>query len=159
MYEDYNDDSEMTLESQGIIMNSILTEGLSDDERVSMCENAIELETMLAEEIVTERTIVKLDKKATHNRNFMVALFTIAREKKNRKYGKLVTLWKMEKLIEKDLIKQYGSEANRRAKVMTQKASKSRAMGAKKAAGVVMPKTKVKTSQKPLINKNIKRMG
>ena len=48
---------------------------------------------------VMERTIVKLDKRAKKNQLYKTALYTVARNENDPDYKKLVTLWQMEKYI------------------------------------------------------------
>lgn len=76
-------------------------------------------------DILTERSIVKLDKKAKLSRAFKAAVFTIAREKKDRDFKKLLTLWRMERVLETKLIKRYKTEAAKRAKQSVAKVNRA----------------------------------
>lgn len=71
--------------------------------------------------ILTERSIVRLDKKAKLSKAEAQAVFIIAKEKGDRDYKKLCTIWKMRKVLIEKLTKKYANEARRRAKTMVKK--------------------------------------
>lgn len=118
-----------------LIASMIIKENLSEVELESFINDRNEVNHACAEGIVTEaRTIVRLNKQAKFNRAYWAALFMIAREKNDRKYKKLETLWKMERQIEAYLEKRYGNEAKKRAKIMVKKLAKSKSSSIATAA-------------------------
>ena len=98
------------------ITEAILAEQLSRAELDELCESADVCNDLVEQGIVTERTIVRLDKHAKLNRAFMKAVFDIAREKDDPKFKKLVTIWRTERSLEKYLVNKYQSQAMKRAK-------------------------------------------
>ena len=68
---------------------------LSGDEADGFIESA-DCDTAVAESFMTERTIVKFDKKARFAQLHKVAVLVIAKEKKDPMYKKLVTVWRIE---------------------------------------------------------------
>ena len=105
-----------TNKDETLVMESILLEMLSAEEAESICEDRRFVSDLIKDEILTERSIVKLDKKAKLNRATMTSVYTIARKHKDPDFKKLVTLWRMEAKLEKKLKQKYGNEAIRVAK-------------------------------------------
>lgn len=99
-----------------VITEAAILEGLSAEEAGAVSEDAQLCQDLIKQDIVTERTIVRMDKKAKLSRAFRTAVFTIARRKKDVKFKKLLTIWRMERNLEAYLIKKYRSEALRMAK-------------------------------------------
>ena len=89
---------------------------------------------LIDKDLLSEKVIVKFDKKAKLNREEKLAVLTIAKEKKDRDFYKLVRVWKMRKLLLDKLNKKYGSQAKTRAKQMIKKQSSSRSTTGKKVA-------------------------
>lgn len=93
--------------------------------------NPCQLEEFLSEDglgdslvklgILSEKSIVRLDKIAKLSRAEKQAVYMIAKEKGDRDYKKLNTVWKLKKLLTAKLEKRYGVEAKRRAKTMVKK--------------------------------------
>lgn len=133
------DNEHISTEAMNYIMEAVMLEGLTEEEISAFLENQNEVTASINENILMEKTIVRLDKKAKLSKAHKMAIFTIAKEKKDPKYKKLVTLWKMERFIEAYLEKKYGNEALRRAKKAVSKSQKSTSGMVKKAA------TKVKS--------------
>jgi hypothetical protein len=71
--------------------------------------------------ILSERTIVKMDKFANKNRDLKKAVLVIAREKNDPAFKKLVVVYKMKKKLIGILVKKYGSQA--KARVMKNRSS------------------------------------
>lgn len=111
--------------SAEIIAEQTLFDLLSKDELGSISESRTELEALKDMNILEERTIVKLDKKAKLNRAFKAAVFTIARERNDRDFKKLLTLWRMERVLEDKLMKKYSTSAMKRAKDSLRNVAKS----------------------------------
>lgn len=131
------ENTQLSPEDESLIIESALMEGLSIEELESFLESSAEVNDALRMDIVQEKSIVRLDKKAKLNRAYMTAIFAVAKRKKDKKFKKLQTLWKMEAMIEKDLIKRHGAEAMREAKKAMQTASKSNSKLVKKAVNTV----------------------
>ena len=100
-----------------IITESILIDYLSADEADELTANTEACQALIRDEIVTERTIVKMDKKAKLARATKAACFAIARRKKDVKFKKLLTIWRIERQLEAYLLKKYHNEAVRMAKI------------------------------------------
>ena len=118
-----NLDLEYDLEDEVALMEAVLMDGLSSEELEAFLESADEVNDAIEGEVLLERSIVKLDKFAKLSRAKRIAIYNIARRKKDPKMKKLVTLWKMEARIQKYLIKKYGNEAGKEAKHMVNKKS------------------------------------
>jgi len=131
------DNEYISTESMNYIMEAAMREGLTDEELSMFLENQTEVNAALNENILMEKTIVRLDKKAKLSKAHKMAIFTIAKEKKDPKYKKLVTVWKMERFLEAYLAKKYGNEALRRAKKAVQNSQKSSSSMVQKAANKV----------------------
>lgn len=125
---------EYDLEDEVALMEAVLMDGLSSEELEAFLESADEVNDAIEGEVLLERSIVKLDKFAKLSRAKRIAIFNIARRKKDPKMKKLVTLWKMESRIQKYLIKKYGNEAGKEAKQMVNKKATSNSKSVKKAA-------------------------
>ena len=125
---------EISEEAMGLISEAALYDGLSDDEISAFLENQSEVDLAMADDIVMEKTIVRLDKKAKLSRAHKMAIFTIAKEKKDPKFKKLVFVLKMRRKLEGDLEKKYGAAALSRAKKVVAQQQKSKSSVVKKAA-------------------------
>ncbi|MDD3172160.1 MAG: hypothetical protein PHF63_00575 [Herbinix sp.] len=136
-----NMNEDISLESAGLITSAILMESLSADEIDMFVNDASLVEAAINEQIVTEKTIVRLDKSAKLNRAFKSALFTVAKEKKDPLYKKLVKVWKMERFLEAKIEKKYQAEATRRAKIMVKNLKKSKVKTIAKAGVNAASKT------------------
>lgn len=132
--ESVNVEPEYDLEDEVALMEAVLMDGLSQDELEAFLESADEINDSIEGEVLLERSIVKLDKFAKLSRAKRVAIYNIARRKKDPDMKKLVTLWKMEARLQKRLIKKYGNEAGREAKQMVNKKASSNSKSVKKAA-------------------------
>lgn len=128
-----HDDSNIVKESAVAINEAILLEGLTREELISFLESSMQTNTAVREEILEERSIVKLDKKAKLSKAIKTAVYTIAKEKKDKDFKKLVTLWKMEKVLEKKLEKKYAGPAKQRAKKQMAANARSKSDVVKKA--------------------------
>ena len=106
---------------------------LSGDEADDFIES-VDCDTAVSEAFMTERTIVKFDKKARWSQLHKVAVLAIAKEKKDVMYKKLVTVWRIEKTLENRLTVKYGSQANARVRAYLQRARQSKSNPIKKAA-------------------------
>lgn len=110
-------------------MEALLLEaGLMDlpqEELEALLEDTSDVANAISENVVLERTIVRLDKQAKLSKARKMAIFAIASERNDPKFKKLLTVWKWERFLEAFLDKKYGNEAMRRAKKSMAKAAKS----------------------------------
>lgn len=104
-------------EALQLIAEAVLCEQLSNEEIQELTESRDVTRELVDMGIVQEKTIVRLDKKAKISRATMQAIFQIAKEKNDRDYRKLVTIWRMERLQEAKLRKKYYALALKRAKL------------------------------------------
>lgn len=125
-----NSEQELTVEDQSLLVETMLLEGLNPEELEEFLEDHADVNSALDEEILTERTIVRLDRQARLSHLQRMATFTIAREKGDPMFKKLLTVWRMERYLEAFLFRKYGNEAMRRARqsMNTAKSSKSNAV-------------------------------
>ena len=103
--------AEPTLEESRLILESVILDNLSADDCDMISESTDFISELKGQEYVSERTIVKMDKKARLQRAIKAAVFTIARRKKDVKFKKLLTVWRMERTLEAYLFKKYYSQA------------------------------------------------
>ena len=101
--------------TEALILEGALMD-LGTEELQAMLEDTTDVATAIAEDVVLERTIVRLDKQARLNKARKMAIFAVAKEKNDPKFKKLLTVWKWERYLETFLDKKYGNEAMRRAK-------------------------------------------
>lgn len=137
----------ISTEATNYIMEAFIAEELSQDELSMFLESESEVNDALNNNILMEKTIVRLDKKAKLSKATKMATFTIAKEKNDPKFKKLLTVWKMERYLEAYLYKKYGNEAARRAK-------KAISNSAKKSSGTMIKKAAERTKNsfnKPVV--------
>jgi hypothetical protein len=128
-------------ENDSLMLESAIIQSHSADEIKSILEGT-ELDTAIYnEKLLSERTIVRLDKYAKKNRFKMQAVLAIAKEKNDKLFKKLITVWKMRKMLEHKLEQKYGTLAERRAREMMKKAKSSQSPSVRKAAAFVGKKT------------------
>lgn len=132
-----NDEDTVSLESLSMLIEAAILENASSEEINEYVSNHGQTQSDIKNEIVTERTIVKLDKNAKISKMTKLAAFQIAKEKNDPKFKKLLTIWRMERFLEAYLIKRYGAEAQRRAKKAVMSAGKSSTPLVKKVAANV----------------------
>jgi len=132
-----NTNEEVSTEAQALIMEAAMLDVLSEGELNAFLENHTEVNAALRDQVLLEKTIVRLDKKAKLSRAQKVAVFTVAKEKNDPKFKKLVTVWRLERFLEQYLFKKYGNEALRRAKKTMMNAGKSQSALVKKVAANV----------------------
>ena len=134
----YNDDetglSQENPENNITLAEAMFIESLNPEELESLANNPSEMATLVEEGILSEKTIVKFDKKAKLSRAESQAVLLIAKEKKDRDFNKLIRVWKMRKALLDKLEKKYSSQAKQRAKKMVKNTAKSKSSTAKKVA-------------------------
>lgn len=118
-------------EVNALIIECAILDTFSNEEIESLTENTYDLGKAINEDILVERSIVRLDKEAKKNKAYKMAIFQIAKEKNDRDFKKLLTLWKLERFIEAKLEKRYSAQAKQLAKQAMKKSknTKSKAVG------------------------------
>ena len=128
-----------------LIFEAVLADTMTSEEMQSVVESAAETSFLVDNEIVLEKTIVRMDKKAKLQKALKTATFTIAREKNDPKFKKLLTIWRLERALEAYLLKKYHNEALRRAKASVQRAGKLSATAGNKSKKVTSAIDKAKS--------------
>ena len=126
----HQEDPELNIQLAEAMFMSALTQ----EELQELTENTKEMNTLIEEGILSEKTIVKFDKTAKLSKAESQAVLIIAREKNDRDFFKLVRVWKMRKILKDKLEKKYGSQAKARAKQMIRNSAKSKSKTANKVA-------------------------
>jgi hypothetical protein len=118
-------------EVNALIVECAILDTFSSEEIESLTENTYDLGKAINEDILVERSIVRLDKEAKKNKAYKMAVFQIAKEKGDRDFKKLLTIWKLERFLEGKLEKRYSAQAKQLAKQSMKKSknSKSKAVG------------------------------
>ena len=118
-------------EVNALLVECAILDTFSNEEIESLTENTYDLGKAINEDILVERSIVRLDKEAKKNKAYKMAIFQVAKEKGDRDFKKLLTLWKLERFIEAKLEKRYGAQAKQLAKQAMKKSknTKSKAVG------------------------------
>jgi hypothetical protein len=124
----------LTIEDQALILEAAMLDCLAPDELQAFVENHTEVQAAIRDEVLLEKTIVRLDKKAKLNRAQKTAVFTVAKERNDPLFKKLITVWRLERYLEGTLLKKYGNEGMRRAKKAMDKPSTSKSPSVKKVA-------------------------
>ena len=128
------ENEEMSAECHSLIMEGAMLDTMDNTDISMFLENYDEVNAAISEEVVTEKTIVRLDKKAKLSKAHKAAIFAIAKERKDKLFNKLVWCWKLERFIEAKLEKKYGNEAMRRAKKAMADSKNSKSNVIKKVA-------------------------
>jgi hypothetical protein len=130
-------EDQMSAEDQALIMEAAILDTMSPDEVGAFLENHTEVQAALRDEVLLEKTIVRLDKQARLSQAQKTAVFTVAKERNDPLMKKLLTVWRMERFLESSLLKKYGNEGMRRAKVAVNNSSKSKSKVVKSVADKV----------------------
>lgn len=120
-------------EAEAMIIESAMLDTFSSEELESLTENTYDLGKAVNEDILVERSIVRLDKQAKKNKAFKMAVFQIAKEKNDRDFKKLMTIWKLERFLEGKLVKRYSAQAEQLAKKSLKKAKNTKSKAVQKA--------------------------
>lgn len=129
-------------ENDAIICEAILMDNLTQEELTALAESKTDCNILMNEQILQERNIVKLDKYAKKDRAFTQSVLAIAREKNDRDFKKLITVWKMKKYLVAKLKKKYKTQAEQRVRANMRKMSASKSPVAKKVADKVSKESK-----------------
>ena len=89
---------------------------LSDEKIQEFCQSP-EAEALVEAGVMRKKTLVRLSKKDDFSRRRTMAAFTIAREKKDPLWSKLVKNRVQERKLIGEIVKKYGGKADRVAKV------------------------------------------
>lgn len=120
-------DNENELEDLSLIVEALILDTLSNEEIEAMLENYTpDLYKAVDEEIVQERSIVRLDKTAKLSKATRVAEYNMAKKAQDPLFKKLQTLWAAERYITDKLHQRYGMKAKSEAKKAMQQAAKSK---------------------------------
>lgn len=131
-------DMEESNEASAMIIEAAMLDAYSTEELNDLVENYVsDLDKAVNEDILMEKSIIRLDKAAKKSKAEKMAVFQIAREKGDRDFKKLLTLWKLERFQEKKLEKRYGAQAKTLAKKKMKDSSKSKSKSVSNAAGKV----------------------
>jgi hypothetical protein len=129
-----SENDEITMESAALIMESVLLEHLTPDEISAFITDHNEVNAAYQDDVLLEKSIVRLDRAARLSQAQKIATFSIAKERNDPLFKKLVTVWRMERYLEAVLFKKYGSQAMRVARETVSKATSSRSSVVKRAA-------------------------
>ena len=88
---------------------------LSDEKIQEFCQSP-EAEALVEAGVMRKKTLVRLSKKDDFSRRRTMAAFTIAREKKDPLWSKLVKNRVQERKLIGEIVKKYGGKADRVAK-------------------------------------------
>lgn len=121
-------------ENNLILAEAMFIDNLTSQEIEELNEDSKQLSQLVDEEILAEKSIVKLDKKAKTRKVETQAEILIAKERGDRDFNKLVRLYKMKRIILEKFHNKYGAQARARAKKMMKRSAKSKSPYAKKVA-------------------------
>lgn len=116
------------------IATPIMAKEVLDEDECEKFKESVDSFDAITESFFTERTIVKMDKKAKLAKLRKIAILTIAKEKKDPLYPKLVKMWDNERKIERYFEKKYGNYANKKVREYLTKAKNSNSGFVKKVA-------------------------
>lgn len=105
------DSMDFTVEERANIFEQSILESCSAEEIREFLEDSAAVNEAIRQEIVTERNIVRLDKKTKLSHAQKMAEFELAKKKNDRDFRKLLTVWKMERELEAKIHKKYGQQA------------------------------------------------
>lgn len=116
--EDQNDD-EMIQEEEEVeesirqfVSESAMHILLEESDKEELIDSG-ELDEMEEEGQVSESAVVRLDRDSRIRQLTKLTVFKMAREKSDPKMKKLLNIWRVERKLENDLLKKYGSKAKR----------------------------------------------
>lgn len=133
-------------ESQRVddVMNAVATPLLikteMTEEEIEEFVESADCDIAEAEGFLTERTIIKFDKNAKKAQLYEVAVAACARERGDKLYKKLETVYKMERILKAKLRKKYNAPAQKKVKEYLARAKKSKSGILAKIANKIMGK-------------------
>lgn len=119
-------EEEITLstEASANIMEAYITDECDSEELKAFLENHDEVNALLTSQVLLEKNIVRLDKPTRIKRHTKLAAFELARKKKDPKFKKLLTVWRIERALEADIMKRFGAQGQRIARQQVMNARK-----------------------------------
>ena len=118
-------------QASSLIVECAIMDAYSNEELEGILENTYDIGKAVNEQYIEERTIVRLDKAAKKSKAEKMAVFQIAKQKGDKDFKKLLTVWKLERFLENKLEKRYAAQAKTLAKETLKKAkqTKSKTVG------------------------------
>ena len=121
------DQEGLDIEDTALIVEALIMDTLSNEEIEMMLENYTpDFYKAVDEEIVQERSIVRLDKTAKLSKATRVAEYNMAKKAQDPLFKKLMTLWAAERYITDKLHQRYGMKAKTEAKKAMAQAARSK---------------------------------
>jgi hypothetical protein len=118
-----------TLEGDQLIAEALILEAAEEGD---FSED--DIDQLISENLLSERNIVRLDKKARKSHAIDKSVLVLAKENNDPLYKRLVKNWKQRRMIRAKLKQKYGSKAIARARKIQ---SKSRNKAFKKVASKI----------------------
>ena len=117
------DEFDNETQASALIVECAIMDAYSNEELEGILENTYDIGKAVNEQYIEERTIVRLDKAAKKSKAEKMAVFQIAKQKGDKDFKKLLTVWKLEK--------RYAAQAKTLAKETLKKAkqTKSKTVG------------------------------
>ena len=129
------DNFENENEASSMVIECALMDTFSSEEINDLLENNMyDLDKACNEGVLCERTIVRLDKHAKKTKAEKMAEFQIAKEKNDRDFKKLLTIWKLERFLEEKIYTRYGAQAKTLAKQKLKETKNTKSKAVKKAS-------------------------
>lgn len=125
------DEFDNEAQASALIIECAIMDAYSNEELEGILENTYDIGKAVNEQYIEERTIVRLDKAAKKSKAEKMAVFQIAKQKGDKDFKKLLTVWKLERFLESKLEKRYAAQAKSLAKETLKKAkqTKSKTVG------------------------------
>ena len=122
-----DDDYELSPEEQSLVVEAAMLDTLSNEEIESIMENYLpDFYRAVDEDIVQERSIVRLDKAAKISKATRTAEYNMAKKRKDPLFQKLLTIWKAERYLSDKIHQRYGMKAKTEAKKAVDQAMRSK---------------------------------
>ena len=111
------DEEPMSKEDSALILEAVILDTLTSEEIEYTLENFMpDLNKAVDEELVQERSIVRLDKAAKISKATRTAEYNMAKKRKDPLFQKLLTIWKAERYLSDKIHQRYGMKAKSEAK-------------------------------------------
>lgn len=121
------DEEPMSKEDSALILEAVILDTLSSEEIVYTLENFMpDLNKAVDEELVQERSIVRLDKAAKISKATRTAEYNMAKKRNDPIFKSLLTIWKAERYLTDKLHQRYGMKAKIEAKKAVDQAMRSK---------------------------------
>lgn len=102
-------------ENDVLISEAILADSMTEEELQEFAQSP-EMNEYIGMGVLNEKTIVRFDKTAKLSRAESQAILAIAREKGDRDFKKLITIWKIRKLLLGKIERKYRGQAQSRVR-------------------------------------------